>query len=54
MDYSLILDLDNVTLDDCLNINNRRKLVITINDGRIMNFDKEEEETRYDNENKEA
>ena len=53
MDYSLILDLDNVTLDDCLNINNRRKLAITINDGRIINFDKEEN-NKYDYKSKET
>lgn len=41
MDYNTVIELDNVTLGDCLDLYEKRKKVTIINDGRIINFIKE-------------
>lgn len=38
MDYNTVIELDNVTLDDCLNLYECKKITTIINDGRIVNF----------------
>ena len=42
MDYNLILELDNLTLDDCIQLN-YRNIFVVINDGRIVNLKNENE-----------
>lgn len=41
MDYNLIIELNNVTLEDCLDLYNKKNITTVINDGRIINFEKE-------------
>lgn len=41
MDYSVIIELDNVTLEDCVDLYERKNMTTVINDGRIINFEKE-------------
>lgn len=43
MDYSNIIELDNVTLQDCDNMYRMKNMRTVINDGRVVNFEKEEE-----------
>lgn len=43
MDYSNIIDLDNVTLQDCEDMYRMKNMRTVINDGRVVNFEKEEE-----------
>lgn len=38
MDYSKFIDLDNVTLEDCLDLYEKKNKVTIINDGRIITF----------------
>lgn len=40
MNYNIILELDNVTLDDCLELYYKKNIVTIINDGQIINFKK--------------
>ena len=40
MDYSTVIELDNVTVDDCLELFLRKNMITIINDGRISNFEK--------------
>ena len=42
MSYEQIIELDNVTLDDCLDLYIKRNMITIINDGRIVNFLKED------------
>lgn len=41
MDYNLIIELNNVTLEDCLDLYEKKNMTTIINDGRIINFEKE-------------
>lgn len=41
MNYDKILELSNVTLDDCLVLYEMKNMITIINDGRIINFEKE-------------
>lgn len=41
MDYSKIVELDNVTLEDCIDLYEKKGMYTIINDGRIVNFEKE-------------
>lgn len=41
MDYNKIIDLDNVTLQDCIDLSKYKDVKVIINDGRIENFVKE-------------
>lgn len=42
MDYNKIIELDNVTLVDCLELYIRKNISTIINDGRVINFKEEE------------
>lgn len=42
MDYNQVIELDNVTIQDCCDLYNYRNIAITINDGKITNLEKEE------------
>lgn len=44
MNYDTIIDLDNVTLQDCINMYKIKKVKTIINKGRIVNFEKEKGE----------
>lgn len=47
MDYNKIIEMDNVTVDDCVNVYRHRGLRAVINDGHVVNFiDEGLEETR--------
>ena len=41
MDYNNIIELDNVTLQDCEEMYRTKNMNTIINDGRIINFEKE-------------
>ena len=41
MDYDKIIELDDVTLQDCEKLYDLKCIEIVINDGRIINFVKE-------------
>lgn len=41
MDYNTIIELSNVTLEDCLNLYEKKNMITIINDGIIINFEKE-------------
>lgn len=40
MDYNTIIELNNVTLEDCLDLYEKKNMTTIINDGRIINFEK--------------
>lgn len=42
MNYETIIELSNVTLGDCLDMYKMKNMITIINDGRIINFEKEE------------
>lgn len=42
MDYDKIIELDDVTLQDCEELYDLKGIEIVINDGRIVNFVKNE------------
>lgn len=42
MNYDSIIELDNVTLEDCLDLYEKKDIVTIIKDGKIINFIKEE------------
>ena len=41
MNYNNIIELDNVTLQDCEDMYRTKNMNTIINDGRIINFEKE-------------
>ena len=41
MDYSSIIELDNVTLQNCEDMYRMKDMIRLIDDGRIINFEKE-------------
>lgn len=41
MDYSKIIELDNVTIQDCCELYEYKGIATIINDGRVVNFEKE-------------
>lgn len=41
MDYNQIIELDNVTLQDCIELYEKKNIITIINDGIIINFEKE-------------
>lgn len=43
MSYDSIIELDNVTLEDCLDLCKMKNIYTLINDGRIINFVNSEE-----------
>lgn len=42
MDYNNIIELDNITLQDCEDMYRMKNMRTVIDDGRIVNFEKEE------------
>lgn len=42
MDYSKMIEMDNVTIEDCIDLFEKNKRII-INDGKIVNFIEEGE-----------
>lgn len=38
MDYSTVIELDNVTVSDCLDWYEKRRGYVEINDGRVVNL----------------
>ena len=41
MDYEAVIELDEVTLEDCMDLYEKKGISTIINDGRIVNFMKE-------------
>lgn len=41
MNYDIIIDLNNVTLEECVDLYEKKSIISIINDGRIINFEKE-------------
>lgn len=42
MDYSKIIEMDNVTVEDCMDLFEKKSKRIIINDGKIVNFEEGE------------
>ena len=42
MDYDAVIELDEVTLEDCINLYEKKNIKTVINNGRIENFVEEE------------
>ena len=42
IDYSSIIELDNVTLQDCEYMYGMKNMRTVIDDGRVINFEKED------------
>ena len=43
MDYNNIIELDNLTLQDCEDMYRMKDMITLIDDGRIINFEKEDD-----------
>ena len=43
INYENMIDLDNVTLVDCLDLYEKKDMCTELNDGRIINFVKEDD-----------
>lgn len=41
MDYDNVIELDSVTLEDCIDLHKMKNISTVINDGKIINFVKE-------------
>lgn len=41
MDYDTVIELDHVTLEDCIDLYEKKNMSTIINDGHIINFVKE-------------
>ena len=41
MDYDAVIELDNVTLEDCIDLYEKKNIRIVISDGHITDFVKE-------------
>ena len=41
MDYDTVIELDNVTLEDCIDLYEKKNISTVINDGKITTFVKE-------------
>ena len=42
MDYDVVIELDNVTLEDCIDLYEKKDIATVINNGRVINFVKED------------
>ena len=42
MDYENMIELDNVTLEDCIDLYEKKDIATVINNGRVINFVKED------------
>ena len=47
MDYSKIIEFDNITVEDCIDLFQKKNIITIINDGRIVNFVKEKNIYEY-------
>lgn len=41
MDYDLLIEMNNVTIQDCIALYTRGNIVTEINDGHVINFVKD-------------
>ena len=41
MNYENVIELDNVTLEDCIDLYEKKNTSVVINDGHVINFVKE-------------
>ena len=39
MDYDTVIELDEVTLDDCMELYEKKNICTIIEDGRVINFE---------------
>lgn len=42
MNYDKILEMDYITLEDCINLYSNKNIYVVLNDGRITNLEKDE------------
>ena len=42
MDYNNVIELDEVTLEDCIVLYEKKGIATVINDGRVINFEQGE------------
>ena len=42
MDYSTVMELDNITIQDCIDMANMTDMIAITNDGKVVGFKKEE------------
>ena len=42
MDYSTVIELDNITIQECIDMYNMKNMIAIINDGKVVGFKKEE------------
>ena len=42
MDYDTVIELDEITLEDCIDLYEKKNIKIIINNGKIENFIEEE------------
>ena len=42
MDYNNVIELDEVTLEDCINLYEKKGIATVINNGKVENFVEEE------------
>lgn len=42
MNYETIIDLDNVTIQDCMDMYNMKNMYVVIDNGKVVNFEKEQ------------
>ena len=43
MDYNQIMELDNITIQDCIDMYNMKDMITICNDGKVIGFGKEGE-----------
>ena len=41
MNYNTVIELDNVTLEDCIDLYEKKNVTTVINDGKVIDFVKE-------------
>ena len=42
MDYNNVIELDEVTLEDCIDLYEKKGIATVINNGRVINFEQGE------------
>ena len=42
MDYDTVIELDEVTLEDCIDLYEKKGIATVINNGRVINFEQGE------------
>ena len=43
MDYSTVIELDNITIQDCIDMYKMKNMITICNDGKVIGFGKEGE-----------